>query len=175
MAYLTQTNPNPKVDATTGLRASPASGSVTIFGRGLLVTGDVVCTGAVNVFGRVVGDIHAASLTIEEGARVDGKATVENAIIRGAFKGTLYGGSVKMQGAAIVEGEVYNNSLSIEENAMFEGVARRLDRPVKAPSLEKIATMSEARVTPFVELEALELAPEHILSSAGAIDEDVLA
>ena len=175
MAYLTQTNPNPKADAATGLRASPASDAVTTFGRGLLITGDVVCAGAVNVFGRVVGDIHAASLMIAEGARVDGKITVQDAVIRGAFKGTLYGGSVKLQGTAVVEGEVHNNSLSIEENAMFEGVARRLDRPVKAPGMDEIATMSKTGTTPFVEAEALQLAPEQIVSMPSGIDEEVLA
>ena len=175
MAYLSQTNPSPKTNVATGFRASPASESVTTFGRGLLITGNVVCAGAINVFGRVVGDIHAMSLTIEEGARVDGKVTVQEAIIRGAFKGTLYGGSVKLQGTAMVEGEVHNNSLSIEENAMFEGVARRLDRPVKAPGLEEIAAMANAGMTTFVEPEALQLAPEHIVSAPSGIDEEVLA
>lgn len=175
MAYLSQTNPNPRTDAATGSRASPASETVTTLGRGLLITGNVVSAGAINVFGRVVGDIHAMSLTIAEGARVDGKVTVQEAVIRGAFKGMLYGDSVKLQGTAIVEGEVHNNSLSIEENAVFEGVARRLDRPVKAPGLEEIAAMAKAGTKPLVEPEALQLGPEHIVSAPSGIDEEVLA
>ncbi len=173
MAYLTQTNP--KADAAAGLRASPASDAVPTFGRDLLITGDVVCAGAVNVFGRVVGDIHAASLMIEEGARVDGKVTVQDAIILGAFKGTLYGGNVKLQGTAVVEGEVHYNSLSVEEDAMFEGVARHLDRPVKAPGMDEVAAMSKTGMTSFVESDALQPAPKLIVSVPSGIDEAVLA
>ncbi|MGN6572274.1 MAG: hypothetical protein ACTHLO_12755 [Pseudolabrys sp.] len=45
---------------------------------------------------------------------------------------------MKLQGTAVVDGEIYNRSLTIEQNAQFEGVARRLDRPVDAPSADRI-------------------------------------
>jgi len=34
---------------------------VSTLGHGMLVTGNIVCTGAMHVFGRVVGDIHASN------------------------------------------------------------------------------------------------------------------
>jgi len=40
-------------------------------------------------------------------------------------------------GTAVVDGEILNKSLTIEQNAQFEGVARRLDKPVEAPSDEQ--------------------------------------
>jgi cytoskeletal protein CcmA (bactofilin family) len=160
-------------DAETQRGASSAA--VTTFGPGMLITGNVVCAGTVNVFGHMIGDIHASSLTIAEGGRVDGTVTAESAIIGGAFKGTLFGGNVKIRGAAVVEGEVYNKTLSIEENAIFEGVARRLDRPVKAPGLDEIAAMAEVGLTSFMEADVLQLAPEQIDTHASGIDEEVLA
>lgn len=170
VANLSQTDRNPAANDE-----SQIGGAVTTFGRGMLIIGNVVCAGTVNVFGRVTGDIHASSLIIAEGGRVDGTITVESAIIRGAFKGALFGGHVKIQGAAIVEGEVYNKTLSIEENAIFEGVARRLDRPVKAPGLDEIAAAAKVGLTPLVERDVLQLAPEQIDLQASGIDNEVLA
>jgi hypothetical protein len=40
----------------------------------------------------------------------------------------------------VVEGEIYSKSLTIEHEAQFEGVSRRLDKPVDAP-LRAQATM----------------------------------
>ena len=113
----------------------PASTDVvSTLGHSMLITGNIVCAGAVQIYGRVVGDIHAAQLTICEGAKVEGKVIAQETTIQGAFKGTIHGNSVKLQSSAVVEGEIYNRSLTIELNAQFEGVARRLDKPVEPPT-----------------------------------------
>jgi cytoskeletal protein CcmA (bactofilin family) len=120
--------------------AAPARASteaVSIFGHGMLITGNIVSEGAVQIFGRVTGEIHAARLLICEGAAVEGKVTAQEAVIQGSFKGTIHGNSVKLQGTAVVDGEIFNKSLTIEQNALFEGVSRRLDCPVDAPSLDQ--------------------------------------
>lgn len=132
-------------DGAPGMRADavPAMGRpsqeiVSTIAAGLLVTGNIVSTGAVQIFGRVVGDIHVAHLLIGKGAYVEGKIAALDAVIDGSFKGTLRANNVKLQGTAVVEGEIYNKSLAIEQNAQFEGAARRLDQPVDAPSAEQI-------------------------------------
>jgi cytoskeletal protein CcmA (bactofilin family) len=118
---------------------APGSGKVmpevvSILGPGMLITGNIICAGSVQIFGRVIGDIHATRLLICAGAEVEGNVTVQEMVIDGAFKGAIHGNSVKLQGTASVEGEIFNKSLTIEQNALFEGVARRLDIPVDAPS-----------------------------------------
>jgi len=55
-------------------------------------------------------------------------------VIDGNFKGTIHANAVKLQGQAVVQGEIFNKSLRIEGDAQFEGVARRLDKPVELPS-----------------------------------------
>jgi cytoskeletal protein CcmA (bactofilin family) len=107
---------------------------VSTLGHGMLITGNIVCTGAMHVFGRVVGDIHASQLVICEGAKVEGKIVAPDLVVQGEFRGTINGNNVKLQGTAVVDGEIFNKSLTIEQNARFEGVARRLDKPVAAPS-----------------------------------------
>lgn len=168
------------LQSNSAARAEPAltpqrSDAGSTIGSGMLIVGSIVCAGAVTVQGRVVGDIHAAQLVIAEGGRVDGEIKAQDVTIRGAFNGTLYGGSVKLQGAATVEGDVYNNSLAIGENALFEGMARRLEKPVNAPSIDAVAAMSKPGATPFVESDALQLVPEQVVAQPSGIDYEVLA
>jgi cytoskeletal protein CcmA (bactofilin family) len=127
-----------------------SSETVSALGRGMLITGNIVCAGSMQIFGRVVGDIHAAKLTIGEGARVEGNIIAQETAIQGFFKGTLRSNGVKLQSTAVVDGEILNKSLTIEQSAQFEGVARRLDRPVDAPSSEQVT--GERPGAPMAEL-----------------------
>lgn len=108
---------------------------VSSVGRGMLVTGNVICPGILQIFGCVVGEIQAANIVVCDGGRVEGTIIAQETVIQGTFKGTIYGNTVKLQHNAVVEGEIFNRSLSIEQDAQFEGVSRRLDRPVDPPSV----------------------------------------
>jgi cytoskeletal protein CcmA (bactofilin family) len=141
LAYFSQPKGELKIGGVSEVRldAPVANGRVmpevvSILGPGMLVTGNVICAGSVQIFGRLVGDIHATRLLICEGAEVEGNVTVQELVIDGTFKGTIKGNSVKLQGSASVEGEIFNKSLTIEQNVLFEGMARRLDVPVDPPS-----------------------------------------
>ena len=120
--------------AAPARRASQATEIVSTLGPGLLITGNVVSTGSVQIHGRVIGDIHAARLQIGHGAYVEGKVMAQEAVVEGEFKGTIHGNVVKLSATAVVEGEIYKQSLVIEQNAQFEGVSRRLPTPIEAPT-----------------------------------------
>ena len=139
---------------------------VSTLGPGLLITGNVVSTGSVQIFGRVLGDIHAARLLISKGAQVEGKVLAQEAVIDGDFKGTIHSNSVKLQATAVVEGEIFNNSLVIEENAQFEGVARRLSKPVEAPT--------DAQISGQVAAPVLALAPEQQVTTQAYVQDDAV-
>lgn len=117
---------------------------VSTLGHGMTITGNIVCTGSLHVFGKVIGDIHAAQLVICEGAKVEGKIVAPELVVQGEFRGTINGNNVKLQGTAVVDGEIFNKSLAIEQNALFEGVARRLDKPVAAPSATQVQPEASA-------------------------------
>ena len=142
-----------KLDVSAPARKSaPSQEIVSTLGPGLLITGNVVSTGAVQIHGRVIGDIHAARLLISKGAMVEGKVTAQEAVIDGTFKGTIYGNSVKLQATAVVDGEIFKQSLVIEQNAQFEGVSRRLETPVEAPTDDQINGQNSNARAPFVAL-----------------------
>lgn len=136
---------------THSAAAKPAQQVVSTLGPGMVITGNIVCNGAMQIFGRVTGDIHAARLVVCDGAQVEGKIVAQEAVIEGTFKGTIHGNAVKLQATAVVDGEIFNKSLTIEQNAQFEGVARRLDKAVdvpakKEPAIETPIALSAAQV-----------------------------
>lgn len=118
---------------------------LSTLGRGMQVTGNIVCAGALHIHGRVFGDIHATHLTICEGAKVEGKIVAPETVIQGAFNGSIHSNSVKLQNTAVVDGEIFNKSLAIEQAARFEGVSRRLEKAVEGPS--NVHANGESNVT----------------------------
>ena len=115
---------------TSARKAAPTQEIVSTLGPGLLITGNVISTGTVQ--------IHAARLLISKGAVVEGKVVAQEAVIDGSFKGTIHGNSVKLQATAVVDGEIFKQSLVIEQNAQFEGVSRRLEKAVDAPTADQV-------------------------------------
>ncbi len=109
----------------------------TIFGPGVLVDANIFSSGTVQVFGRLRGDICAARLIIGEGAHVEGNVLASDAIVQGNFKGIIQGTTVQLQGRARIEGEIYNESLSIEPGVVFKGTSYRLDDAAEpAPAID---------------------------------------
>ena len=104
----------------------------TVFGPGVLVDANIISPGTVHVFGRLRGDIRAARLIIGEGAHVEGNILAFDAIVQGNFKGIIQGNTVQLQGRARIEGEIYNESLSIEPGVVFQGSSYRLDDAAEA-------------------------------------------
>ena len=139
----------PSLDVEPRVNGGPAASPeiLSTFGNGMTITGNVVCPGALQIFGRVNGEIQASHLVICEGAKVEGKITAQETVIQGTFNGTIHGNSVKLQGKAQVDGEIFNKSLTIEPNVQFEGVSRRLDRTVEAPVRENVAGLAPAPVS----------------------------
>ena len=145
MAYFSQTKGESDQRSTSRAAGEPAfdvsvpSGRssspdvISTLGRGMLVTGNITCTGPLQILGHVAGDIHATSLTIGDGAQVEGNVIAQEMVILGSFKGTIHANSVKLQNRALVDGEIFNKQLIIEQNAQFEGVSRRLEKAVDAP------------------------------------------
>jgi cytoskeletal protein CcmA (bactofilin family) len=112
----------------------PKADTISTLGSGMLITGNIVCEGAAQIFGRLIGDIQAVEVIIGEGAKVEGNITAHEVGITGAFKGTIRGNNVRLKGAAAVDGEIFSKSLTVEENVLFEGLSRRLDRPIELPT-----------------------------------------
>jgi cytoskeletal protein CcmA (bactofilin family) len=146
-----ETTPIKDTGSESARVAAPAKvqpDTLSTIGHGVLITGDIVCAGALHIFGAVTGDVHARQVIIGNSGRLEGKIIAQEAVVEGVFTGTVHANSVKLQGRAKVNGEVFNKSLVVEQDALFEGVSRRLERPVEPPSADQVNGAKAARVAP---------------------------
>jgi cytoskeletal protein CcmA (bactofilin family) len=103
------------------------------------MTGDLWSDGDVQVDGQLCGNIYCAQLIVGKDAVVTGAIIAQEAVIRGRMIGIIRAMRVLLQDTARVESEIIYQSLSVEEGARFEGVARpRLDPLDLNPAAEDI-------------------------------------
>ncbi len=152
-----QDRPNSRINGAVtdakpqGVTGTAAAGknladTVSTLGPGMVIIGNIVCEGVAHIFGCVVGDIEAKQVVIGDGAKVEGNVTAHDITINGVFNGTVHGHNVKLRGAAVVDGEIFSNSLTVEENVQFEGVSRRLEKSVELPAAARPAVTRTAPV-----------------------------
>ncbi len=102
----------------------------SVIGEDLTVEGNIISKGEVQLEGEVKGDIHCTSLVIGDKALVEGGVVADDVIVRGRVVGSLRGHRVTLQSSSHVEGDIFHQSLAIEQGAFFEGKSRRSDDPV---------------------------------------------
>jgi cytoskeletal protein CcmA (bactofilin family) len=106
---------------------------VSTISNGLTVVGKIVGEGIVHVLGQIQGELRALTVFINEGAKVEGDVVAEELTVGGMVKGSIHANRVKLNDTAVVEGDIFHRSLSIEENARFEGSSKREDSAVDIP------------------------------------------
>lgn len=106
------------------VRTEPSK-SVSVIGSDLTISGNLICKGEVQVDGVVEGDIQGSNVVVGEGATITGSIAAEEVIVRGHVVGSVHSRRVMLQTTSQVEGDIYHQSLSIEQGAMFEGKSRR--------------------------------------------------
>src|SRR6476660_4876849 len=99
-------------------------------GRDLRITGNVSSKGEIHLDGHVNGDVSCVALVLGETATLEGNVTAEDVVIRGRLIGSVRGLRVTLQAMSHVEGDIYHQSLALEQGAFFEGRSRRCDEPM---------------------------------------------
>jgi cytoskeletal protein CcmA (bactofilin family) len=120
----------PPGSAAYPLVARTGSTPVSCIGSGMSIVGNVECSGPAQVFGRIEGELRASDLVIGEGAQIQGSVVAQEVTVSGTVKGTIRAVRVILQGGN-VEGDIFNRSLSIDENSVFEGASRRDENPTE--------------------------------------------
>src|SRR5215471_9544329 len=110
------------------------SGPDSRIGSGMSVVGRIECNGPAQVFGRIEGELRASDLLIGDSAQIDGSVVAQTVTVCGRVKGTIHAVRVKLQNGGAVEGDIFHQSLSIDENSLFEGSSRRVENPTESPS-----------------------------------------
>jgi cytoskeletal protein CcmA (bactofilin family) len=111
----------------------------SIIGEDLSITGNVTSKGEIQVDGEIQGDIHCGSLLLGDKSQVIGSVIAEDIVVRGRVVGSIRGLRVTLQAQSHVEGDIFHQSLAIEQGAYFEGKSRRSDDPLAELRAEKAA------------------------------------
>jgi len=112
--------------------APAASGSAAKAGACSLraeapIIGNIVCDGPWEILCSIEGELRGTELTIAAGATVVGSVVARDVTVRGRVTGTIRAVNVKLRGAAAVEGEIFHQTLLVEEEAAFDGASRLLE------------------------------------------------
>ena len=111
-----------------------ASEAISSISSGLSIVGKIVGHGAVTIFGHVEGELHASTVVIAEGGKVEGDIVAEELKISGRVEGTIHANRVQLKSTAVVAGDIFHRTLAVEENAQFEGGSRRLKDAIDTSS-----------------------------------------
>ena len=111
----------------------------SIISANLRIVGDLVSEGDVQVDGFIEGDVHARSLTVSQGATVQGQIIAESVCIRGAVQGQITADQVELGRTAKVNGDIVHAVLAIESGAFIEGHCRHKPEKTEATQPEVAA------------------------------------
>ena len=124
--------------ATRPAAAGARGGAPSVIGPDLIIAGNLVSKGEVQIDGEVQGDIHSSYVVIGEKARITGSVIADEVVVRGQVMGSIRSKRVMLQSTSHVEGDIHHSALAIEQGAFFEGKSRRSDDPtagVQRPEL----------------------------------------
>jgi cytoskeletal protein CcmA (bactofilin family) len=124
-------------------RNGAARGGESRIGPDLVIVGNLVSSGEIQIDGEVQGDLHGASIVIGETARITGSIVAQEIIVRGTVMGSIRGKRVVLQSSSRVEGDIFHNQLAIEQGAFFEGKSRRVDDPTAGVERPEIPMPTE--------------------------------
>lgn len=110
-------------------RVAEASLSPSVFIEDITIVGDIRSGGRIQIKGDVRGDIACLSAEIFAGATVEGTITAECVEIFGCMIGAVRAKMVRLHSTSRLEGDIYQESLCVDDGAYFSGMSRLLDDP----------------------------------------------
>ncbi|MEQ9520447.1 MAG: polymer-forming cytoskeletal protein [Parvibaculum sp.] len=121
---------SPSTTAPAPARRSNARLTPSIISNDLVVHGNLVAGGDIQIDGTIEGDIRSSSVTIGEQAHISGEVVADDIVIRGRVMGGIRGRRVQLCATCHVEGDILHEALAVETGAFFEGNCRHSDDPL---------------------------------------------
>ena len=125
------------------LEPTTSAGTGSCIGSGMSIVGNLECNGRAQVFGRIEGELRASDLFIGTGAQVEGSVMAQDVTVCGHVKGTIHAVRVRLRDGGLVNGDIFHQSLSIDDNSLFEGLSRRVETTDLPSSVDAEAARKE--------------------------------
>ena len=128
---------------------SPSSSGPSIVAQDVTIEGNITASGELHIDGTVYGSVRAKSCVIDMNGFVQGEITAEEIFIRGRVIGPIRGVHVNLYAGAQVEGDILNDTISIENGANIYGMIGRSENPLgDAPAQPNPQIEDKARPAP---------------------------
>ncbi|MBY0422790.1 MAG: polymer-forming cytoskeletal protein [Parvularculaceae bacterium] len=106
------------------------AGVPSIISADVILRGNIVSAGEIQLDGTLEGDVKAAMLIVGERASVKGEIVCESVTVRGRVEGGIRSKTVVLAATSYIVGDIIHSSLSVEAGAHFEGNCRHSDDPL---------------------------------------------
>ena len=113
--------PGPQGPVPQSAEGDQEIASPSVIAPDLCITGEVFCEGDIEIYGWIQGRVNSKSLTVGEGALVDGSIRAQEVRIGGSIKGPITAHSVTMDKTACVEGSIFHHDLSAHPESIHRG------------------------------------------------------
>lgn len=96
----------------------------------VVMDGHLLSAGELQIDGEVNGDVRAKAVVIDINGIVHGEVAAEDVIVRGRIIGPIRALHVHLLNGSHVEGDILNETISIENGAFIDGQIHRVDDPL---------------------------------------------
>lgn len=112
-----------------GIR-SVSGAAPSMVAQDVTIEGNVTTTGELHIDGTVYGAVRARSCVVDLNGFVHGEIIADEVYIRGRVIGPIHGTNVNLYAGAQVEGDILNETISIENGANIYGMISRAEAPL---------------------------------------------
>ena len=121
----------PAQDAVRPAASKPASRvGASIICSDMHIVGSIKSEGALQIDGKIEGDVSAGDITIGSTGEIVGEIKAETLRVKGNVKGSIRARKVELETGASVFGDIIHSALVIQPEASFEGKVKRADNPL---------------------------------------------
>lgn len=97
----------------------------SVLGSDLVIEGDVVSVGPVEVQGKVIGLLRAPKIGVTQSGSIDGTVQALDLSVLGSVSGIISARQVSLSASAVVHADVRHERIAIESGAQIEGKLQR--------------------------------------------------
>ena len=102
-------------------KGGSSSGSFSVLGSDVTITGNISASTELHIDGTVEGDIDCASLVQGDGSQITGEIKAETARLAGRVDGSVNARELVILRSATINGDVHYEALTVEQGAAVQG------------------------------------------------------
>lgn len=122
-------------DSSSGKDSLLKKNPPTIIAADVNLLGNIISEGAMDIDGRLEGNIRCKSVTIRKNGVIRGDVFADIVQVYGRVEGVIKARDVHLFSSCHVEGVIMHEALTIEDGAFVDGQFKRADKNASEPAI----------------------------------------